>query len=65
MSIIGMQNIYDILTAQGIEVNVNGDVLTISYDGVNSDISDIHSKHVLTALYEVMSSETLKHFMTK
>ena len=65
MSIIGMQNIYDILTAQGIEVNVNGDVLTISYDGVNSDISDIHSKHVLTTLYEVMSSETLKHYMEK
>lgn len=65
MTIIGMQNIYDILTAQGIEVNVNGDVLTISYDGVISDISDIHSKHVLSALYEVMNSETLKHFMTK
>lgn len=65
MTLIGMQNIYDILSAQGIEVNVNGTDLTISYDGVSTDISDIHSKHVLSVLYEVMNSETLTHFMTK
>ena len=62
MKIIDIETLYNLFTDQGIAMNVDGSLITISYKGVESTINGAH-KGILRILFEIMNSDTMQKFM--